>query len=282
MSSRDDIDRLVIQVKEAARNLLENPLRHGNLIRLRDGEVMVTGDLHGDLRAFNRIVELADLAARPRRHLILQELIHHKESPQVCPSCLLIEEAVRLVNRFPERVHILMGNHEMAELTGRPILKNGNVLNDAFERGLLQRYGERSGEVEMYFQALWRSLALAARTPNRVFISHSTPKRRWLEDFDVSVLDRPLEGADVERPGPAYALVWGRDFSDEAADEFAQMVDVDFFVVGHTPCPDGFDVPNRRHVVLDSQGPAAACLMLEVQGSLTLEEIVGRIRPLWV
>jgi len=276
-----DIDRLLAEVKDAARVLLDDPLRRGNLISLDGDDVVIAGDLHGDVAAFDAVVELAGLSTHPRRHLILQELVHGNGESDVCRSCILVEKACALVNSFAPRVHLLMGNHEMAELTGRPILKNGTVLNKAFDSGVEERYGERAGEVSMYFQALWRSMALAARTPNRVFISHSTPVRSFLADFDAAVLERPLQGEDIERRGSAYALVWGRDFSDEAADRFAAMVGADFLVVGHTPCPEGFDVPNHRHVVLDSQGPSGACLVLPLHAPLTLEEIVGRIRPLW-
>ncbi len=320
MTSSPDIDALLASVKSAARALIENPQRSGSLIRLEGEDVIVTGDLHGDVAAFNRIVEITDLASHPGRHLILQELIHENGKADVCSSCLLIERTCTLINRWPGRVHVLLGNHEMAELTGRAIIKNGAVLNEAFSKGVVARYGARAEEAMMYFQALWRSMALAARTPNRVFISHSTPAKDCLPGveerspqpssalsgpdrspaassqataaspgsekagtghFSPGVLERRLEPHDMQRGGSGYELVWGRDFCKEAADRFAEMVDADFLIVGHTPCPEGFAVPNHRHVVLDSQGPAGVCLLLEMQAPLTLEEIVGKILPLW-
>lgn len=51
--------------------------RLANLIHLpADGNLIVTGDLHGHRRNFERIVAFADLAGNPDRHVILQEIIH--------------------------------------------------------------------------------------------------------------------------------------------------------------------------------------------------------------
>ena len=37
---------------------------------------MVVGDLHGNLHTFSWVLKLADLAKHPKRHLVLQELVH--------------------------------------------------------------------------------------------------------------------------------------------------------------------------------------------------------------
>src|SRR5262245_11225291 len=39
-------------------------------------EVMITGDLHGHRKSFNQIRKLANLASHPKRHLIMQEVVH--------------------------------------------------------------------------------------------------------------------------------------------------------------------------------------------------------------
>ncbi|MCD6404832.1 MAG: metallophosphoesterase [Planctomycetes bacterium] len=283
MASPGDLDRLLSAVKDAARALKSNPHRRGNLIVFPPaGEVMITGDLHGDRAAFDRIVRIADLENNPGRHLILQELVHGFDSPDgECGSCALIEAAAVLVTRFPDRVHVLMGNHEMAELTGRVIMKGSVVLNELFRNALARRYGERAGEALAYYAGFWRVLPLAARTANRVFISHSTPSRKFLGDFDTGIFDRLVEEEDLGREGSVYALLWGRDFSRETAERLREMLDADFFVVGHTPCPEGFQAPNDTHVIIDSQGEAGKYLFLPLEGPLTCEAIVSRIRPVW-
>ena len=63
--------RAGIQANDADR------LRHGNLIRLpADGHAIVTGDIHGHRRNFERVVSFADLENNPDTHVVLQEIIH--------------------------------------------------------------------------------------------------------------------------------------------------------------------------------------------------------------
>ncbi|RPJ72591.1 MAG: hypothetical protein EHM20_13575, partial [Alphaproteobacteria bacterium] len=51
--------------------------RQGNIVCLPShGSVLVTGDLHGHRRNFERIVALANLAHNKNAHVILQEIIH--------------------------------------------------------------------------------------------------------------------------------------------------------------------------------------------------------------
>lgn len=283
MRSPADVDATLACLKDAARALRSNPLRTENLIVLPPkGEVMITGDLHGDVPAFDRLAQIAALCENPTRHLILQELVHGGDVPgEKCGSCLLTDKAAALVNAFPGRVHVLMGNHEMAELTGRTVIKNGVVLNQTLQEALSSVYADRTAEAQAYYAGFWRAMPLAVRTSNRLFISHTTPHMGSLDTFDPAALQRPLDDADLQRGGWAYNLLWSRDFSAEAADRLAALLDVDFFIVGHTPCPDGFRIPNHRHVVLDSMGHSAKYLILPLHGPLTLPDIEGRIRPLW-
>ncbi len=283
MSPDAESDAAFSCIKAAARAVALCPQRKGNVVHLRAGaEVMVTGDLHADVASFERIVAIAALDRNPSRHLVLQELVHSTGSAAgKADSCALVESVALLITLFPDRVHLLMGNHEMAELTGRVIMKESVVLNQVFANEAAARYGARADEAIAYFKAFWRALPLAVRTEGRVFISHSTPSRAMLERFDASVLARPLEERDLERNGSAYALLWGRDFRQETADALSEVLDADVFVVGHTPCPEGFAVPNTRHVILDSQGHSGKYVVVPTDGALTSGDIAGRIRSIW-
>jgi len=278
-----DPDSVFVEIRNAARLTGGLPLRRGNQVILpAAGEVMVTGDLHGDAASFDRIVRIADLASSPSRHLVLQELVHgHDDENGAAGSCVLIERAARLINRFPGRVHVILGNHEASELTGRVIVKEGVVLNRLVEIAAARRYGERHEEALAFFHGFWRSLPLAVRMPNRVLVSHSTPSRRFLDGFSAEVLARPLEPRDFDRGGSAYALLWGRDFEPETAERVRRILDADVFVVGHTPCEEGFAAPNGVHVILDSQGAPGKYVILPLERPLTCEDILGRIGSVW-
>ena len=51
--------------------------RKGNVIHLPgEGNVIVTGDLHGHRRNFEKIVTFADLENNPKTYLVFQEILH--------------------------------------------------------------------------------------------------------------------------------------------------------------------------------------------------------------
>lgn len=277
-------ERVIRSVDQARRLLRACPARRGNEFLLPPrGELIVTGDLHGDVDSFDALLREISLEKNTERQLLLQELVHGHDVPDGSTgSCVLVERAAALVGRFPDRVYLIMGNHEMAEVSSRVIVKHGVVLNEAFKRSAEARYGSECARVMSAFHEFWRSLPLAARTDNRVFIAHSTPSRKSLETFDPYVLRRPLVDADFERgTGSAYALLWGRDFSPGTTEQLRRVLDADFFVCGHTPCEDGFTVINGRQVILDSQGPAGKYMVLPLARPLTHDALIGNIRPIW-
>ena len=54
-----------------------DPYRQHQLLALpAEGDVMIAGDIHDNLRNFERLLAAADINNHPQRHLILQELIH--------------------------------------------------------------------------------------------------------------------------------------------------------------------------------------------------------------
>ena len=121
--------------------------RRGNLVEIgpeSGDDVMLTGDLHGHRRNFNLIRRIAALDTLPRRHLVLQEVCHGGPAYQNggCMSHAMLEDIARLKVEFPDRVHFLLGNHELAELTDYPMQKNKQMLNLLFRMGLEQMYGD--------------------------------------------------------------------------------------------------------------------------------------------
>jgi len=109
----------------AARNA-EDPRRRGNVIHLEpDDDVVVAGDIHGHRMGLAKALAYADVAANPRRRLILQEIIHGPldERTGHDRSIELLQRAVRLQSEHPERVLFLLGNHDIAEI--RPRLLQG-------------------------------------------------------------------------------------------------------------------------------------------------------------
>ena len=244
----------------------DTPGRRGRLVDLVDcDEVLVGGDLHGNLENFRRLMQRADLARHPRRHLVLQELIH---GPFHYPaggdkSHQLVEVVCALKCQFPRQLHYLMGNHELAQATGRAIQKAERDLNETFVRGLRMAYASRADEMVALYLDLWASIPFALRTAGGLFLSHSLPSAGMLPDFDPAALQRePTRDVDLAPGGALYALVWGRDVRPDTLERFLGKVGATRLVSGHIPCDQGFERPSPGHVIIDSQGsPAAYCLL---------------------
>jgi hypothetical protein len=263
-----------------------DPLRQGNVIHLPPaGDMVVLGDIHGDAANFRSVVEWADLGRNKDRYLVLQELVHGGPLDEKgCDhSFRLLETAAALKCRFKSQVQLVLSNHDLAEIAGSTIKKAGVSLSAAFWRGIASAYGEGWPEVHGAYRRFLAAMPLAVRTPNGVFISHSTPERDALDLFDFSVFNRSLHVDDFLHGGSVYALVWGRAHDQEAADRFARAVGADVLVTGHQMSMPGVKAPTSRQIILVSEGPLGRFLLMPLGDSIpynTLLRHVTRIRSL--
>jgi len=285
VASFEYIENTIKVFRQATEANVATPGRQGNIVVLNADladAVMVTGDLHGHRRNFNLIRKVAALDAHPRRHLVLQEVCHGGPTyPQTggCMSHTLLEDVARLKVRYPDRIHFILGNHELAELTDYPIQKNRQMLNVQFRTGLRQMYGPAAGRIRDAYLPLLRSCPLAVRV-GEVFISHSIPEKTDAEGFDTGVFNQELDpGAFLERTA-VFRLVWGRDYRPDNARAFAELVGARVLLNGHEPCAEGFDAPSDHQVILDCCGDKACYVILPADGPLGHAEIVKRIKKL--
>ncbi len=283
---RNYIDQLLATFQQAAAANRATAGRRGNVVHLDNTdatEVMITTDLHGHRHNYNRIICIADLERHPRRHLVMQEVCHGGPTYPGnggCMSHLLLEDVAALKVRYPDRVHFILSNHELAELTDYPIVKKRQMQNLAFRFGLQAMYGEATEEVRQAYLPFLKTCPLAIRVPEGVFISHTVPDSVDARGFDASLFERETNDDDLAERSALFSLVWGRDFRQQNADAFAELVDARVMIHGHEPCRGGYAAPNSRQVILDCCGPRACYLMLPVGQRLTQKEIVQRIQRL--
>ncbi len=280
-----DPRKVLATIRRATELLRKTPGRVGGVVNLLHArEVLVVGDLHGNLAAFKRVLEVAALDKNPERHLVLQELVH---GPLAYPGDMgdrshqLVDLTAALKCQYPDRVHLILGNHELSEITDRIIGKDGAVLNVKFRQGITTAYGEASTEIFKAYKELFRALPLAIRTRNRVFICHTIPDARDLDTIDLNLLradDWPAEA--MQRRGTIYALTWGRDESPETVDHFAAMVDTDLFVTGHQPCDDGFRQANHRQIIIDGTPPFPCYCLFPCDRTIGIKDLVAGVKVL--
>ena len=58
------------------------------------------------------------------------------------------------VQAFQFALDLILGNHELAELVGMPIQKNGLSLNMLFRLGVIQAYGLAEAEVRKHHRQM--------------------------------------------------------------------------------------------------------------------------------
>ncbi|MDB5348995.1 MAG: hypothetical protein JWN86_242 [Planctomycetota bacterium] len=282
-----DPQKILATIRRATDLSRATPGRVGAVVHL-GGEVedvVVMGDLHGHIHNFAGLMTVAALGKHPTRHLVVQELVH---DPRTDPdgeagdlSHRLVDLVCALKCQFPDRVHYLPGNHELSELTGRSIAKNGVPLNALFRKGIETTYGTMAGPIRAAYDELFRALPLAVKTVNRIFLCHTIPDAQFLDTFDVSVLtaeDWPLES--LERGSAVYAMTWGRDTAIETAERFAELVDADLFICGHQPCDEGFRRANDRLLILDGTDPLPVYCRFPARGPVTMDALVAGVKSI--
>jgi hypothetical protein len=269
--------------REAAALNRDCPLRRGStLVFPNYGQLVVTGDMHGHRRNFQRIRNYCDLAHSPARHVLLQEIIHEEPASPGAPdmSHEVLLEAVRLKIEFPEQVHFLQSNHELAQLISQDISKGGRIVTYTFLAGMRASYGDAYRDVADAMLEFLASYPLAARTQNRVMITHSLPSPDEMRNFDPAVIDRTPTSRDLLDGGSAYMLVWGRHQTLAQLEQLARTWDVDYFICGHQPQETGYDVVHNRMVILASDHNHGVYLPFDLRKTYDLAGLETCIRPL--
>jgi hypothetical protein len=286
VASIEYIEGVIATYERATKANRETPCREGNVIMLSaevGDDVMITADLHGNRRNFNAIKRIADLERHPRRHLVLQEVCHGGPTYPTNNGDMshgMLEDVAKLKAVFPDRVHFLLSNHELAEVTDYPILKAKKMLNLMFRLGLQEMYGLATEKVRGAYIEFLRSCPLAVRLPGGVFVCHSLPEQVDLRGFDATIFKRALEPLDLKENGDVFRMVWGRDYRAENAKAFAKKVSATTLIHGHEPCSEGYSVPNETQIILDCCGEKASYLLVPLSRGFSHDELVAQVQKL--
>ncbi|MBN1391908.1 MAG: metallophosphoesterase [Sedimentisphaerales bacterium] len=257
--------------------------RRGNIIHLpADGRLIAAGDIHGHRRNFERIVAFADLPNNPDNHLLLQEIIHGgpRDAAGGCLSHKLLLDVVRYKLDFPDRVHIIMGNHDIAFISNSKVMKDGEEMNRLTKLAMDREFEDASADVQLAIRQFLFSQPLAIRCENRIWLSHSLPADNFVNKFDHGILDKQLKINDCVKPGSAYLLTWGRNFSRKTVDKMAELFDADIFILGHQPQTQGWGQSGEKIIILASDHNHGCLLPIDLAKSYTVDTLIDSIVPL--
>ncbi|NBX33172.1 MAG: metallophosphoesterase, partial [Planctomycetes bacterium] len=128
----------------AAERMLADPLRKGSSVFLpRRGRILLTGDLHDNPVHFMLVQQLAKLTASPDNHLVLHELIHGDRLVNgVDLSYRMLCRVAQLTLAFPGQVHVVLANHELAQVFRHPVSKGAGDNLELFDAGLDWAFGD--------------------------------------------------------------------------------------------------------------------------------------------
>jgi len=278
------IDSAIDTFRKAAELNLEDPIRQGSLLCFANyGQVVMTGDLHGHRRNFEKLVRYCRLENTPIRHVILHEMIH--EEPQFLGdadrSVELLLDAAKWKTFFPEQVHFLQSNHELAQLQNHQISKGGRIVTDDFDLGVQEVFG--TDNVSRLLDAIDEFIAsfpVAGRTTNRILLAHSLPDVQDIEEFNPRCVDHSPHELDLSEGGSVYQMVWGRRHTPVMLDRLAAAYDVDYFILGHQPQEWGHEVLMNRVIILASDHNHGVFLPIDCQKTYDINALAQRIRPL--
>jgi len=286
-----DPEVVVRMFRDGAQALRDASCRRGSIGgRGPPGPPTATGDLHDNPIHMARVVEAAGMGPTPvpdsdRRHLTLHELIHSDRLMNgMDMSYRALARAAALKAAYPERVHLLLANHELSQVIGAGIIKDGVKVVEAFDAGVEFVFADRAEEVEAAIDDFVRAMPLALRcvTPKGdVLCAHSLPGIGMMGRFDPSVLSRDLTPEDYEpRRGSAHLMVWGRGYDAEQLEDLVERWGINWFILGHEKAENGAKFVPPNAVVLNSDHERGVYLPVDLEHPPTPSEAMQMVVPL--
>ena len=213
------------------------------------GKALIITDLHGNLEDYNRYMEIWKEFKDKNHHLILTgDFIH---SCYVNDGSLEIIESIKTHYENEENFHILLGNHEWAQILDESIYKYGLNQTQDFKGFVYKKYGDKTAEKMEYYKKFFKTLAIAVRTENKVLISHAGPSPHLKSEDDI----KNISNNDYSNNLVLYDMVWNRNMecSRNYLDPFLKYLNCNASIVGHTPV-EGVELMGNQLIVSSSFG----------------------------
>lgn len=265
--------------------------RRGSIDRVEaPGKLIATGDIHDNPLNFATVVAAAGLTTGDEppsgnpAHLTLHEIIH---PPTLVGGMDIsyrgLTRVAALKARFPEHVHTLLANHELAQVYGAGIVKNGVRVVDAFNAGVEYVFGDDADAVQDAIKDFVMSMPLALRCvcpQGDILCAHSLPAAANMARFDPTILSRDLTEDDYQpRVGSAYFMVWGRGYDAELLEDLTERWGVNLFILGHEHAEHGYALVEPNALVLNTDHAKGVYLPIDLSNKPRLSECPALVVP---
>ena len=252
------ISELIEQI-EMVHAILDNQGKHldieGRLVKLPpSGEILVIGDLHGDLTSLNRIVTGKTLEKRLNAGnlflICLGDYIDRGPHQVQVLNILL-----KYMTSFPSQVILLRGNHE-----GPADIK---ISPHDFPHQLAHHYGHEWKTIYTSYRRIFDNLNTACIIPGKTLLLHGgiPSKANSLNDLayahdnhpQLSHLEEILWNDPSTLPGINYSFRgYGKQFGIDIANSFLDKLGVETLIRGHECFDDGYYFHNSKILTLFS------------------------------
>ena len=226
---------------------------YGRLVRMQPkGEVIVLGDLHGDLESFMKILEKSRFFEKVESEdLYIVFLGDYGDRGAYSPEVYYV--TLRLKEMFPERVILLRGNHEGP----KDLLAYPHDLPIYLRR----KYGSAFNTIYNSLTELFEALYLSIIVDERLVMLHGgVPSRAVkIEDLAFALKKHPAEthleeilwSDPVENlmgvaPSPRGA---GKLFGRDVTEKFLKLLNVNVLIRGHEPVNEGFKINHEGKIL---------------------------------
>jgi len=273
----------VIDLYEDAAHLnLNSSLREGGTVFLGDeGRVLLTGDLHDHRNNYKRFLKLAALEDSVDHHLIIHEVIHGKNVIKGCDtSVLMLAREAALKIQYPEQVHIMLSNHELGQVNGEAVLRDGEPMSVMFHEAVDRIYRNDAEHVRDAMTRFVHSMAVAVKTENGILCCHSLPAPDDLDEFDDQVIYRLPTEDDMETGGDVHKMVWGRGHDEHVSLFLRHSWDAKVIVVGHEKADEGYRTIGDGTIILACDHDKGAVIPVNLAETPSLDQLVDQVLPL--
>jgi hypothetical protein len=225
----------------------------GKLLKITGtGKILIITDLHGNLGDTNRYKKIWEEFIEEGNEVVLTgDVIHPVPGHE--DHSIDVLEMVKSFDETYSNFHLLLGNHEFSHLSEVPVFKGGIDQRREFESRVSERFNSKNdywGRVKLReYEEYFRTLPIAVKTSNKVFISHAGPAKSIERLEDIESITKygyfyiqQLTGMLFNRPG---------NYNCNDLNIFLDIVGCNASIVGHTPV-DGYKLLGDMQMILSS------------------------------
>jgi protein phosphatase len=247
-------------VDDAARSLCKENGKVGNLsiigrlVKLKpQGEVLVIGDLHGDLESLVQIFKESDFLQKMNQNSDAFVIFLGDYGDRGEYSTEVYYTVLKLKRLFPEQVVPMRGNHEGPE----DLMASPHDLPMEFQMKFGEKWEGAYAKICELFACLYNAvlvegryliihggLPYRAKTIEDLAYAHNLhPKQSFLEEMLWSDPNEMLKEVYASPRGA------GKLFGENITCEALRRFDAKILIRGHEPCEEGFKINHRGKVL---------------------------------